>query len=188
MLDLTAVLSFSSVLVFLPHATLLPFSLPFLLLPFFLLLLLLLPFFLLFLSSLFLFSSSHPSFLSSFALLHSAFSYVFPLLSSPPLPSSPSPSQALHHPLKLKHHCPSPSIWTQSIEVLLLLLETSLPGVLKQGRHVLNISSRLMTCLRVGRDGEEPLRVGSEGEEPKFILSFHKSLGRRLASLLEGVH
>ena len=38
MLDLTAVLSFSSVLVFLPHTTLFPFSLPFLLLPFFLLL------------------------------------------------------------------------------------------------------------------------------------------------------
>ena len=130
MLDLTAVLSFSSVLVFLPHTTLFPFSL----LLFLLLLLLLLSFFLLFLSFLFLFSSSHPSFLSSFALLHSAFSYLFPLLSSPPLPSSPSPSQALHHPLKLKHHCSSPSIWTQSIEVLLLLLETSLPSVLKQGR------------------------------------------------------
>ena len=41
-----------------------------------------------------------------------------------------------------------------------------------------------MTCLRVGREGEEPLRVGSEGEESKFILSFHKSLGRRLVSLI----
>ena len=28
------------------------------------------------------------------------------------------------------------------------------------------------------------MRVGSGGEESKFILSFHKSLGRRLVSLI----
>ena len=44
-------------------------------------------------------------------------------------------TQTLHTPLKLKHRCSQPTIWMQSVDALLLILEAKLPQILQKGAY-----------------------------------------------------
>ena len=75
--------------------------------------------------------------LRSFLPLPSSFLLPPSSLLPSPSPLNLSTSQALHLSLKQKYRCPRPLVWTLSLEAMLLVLETALPSMLKQGRGLL---------------------------------------------------
>ncbi len=78
----------------------------------------------------------------------------------------------LHGPLKLRYGCPLPSIWVQSLESLLLVLEVAIPYILKKGkRHTGPHNSEMMMMMMMVLN-TQLTAAGGKAKQKSFWLSW----------------